>query len=158
MQKDVVLVSFNYRVGAIGFLSLDDQSLKVPGNAGLKDQVLALKWIRWNISAFGGNANDITLFGTSAGGASVHYLLLSDQSKGLFHRAMAMSGTSLNTSWAFHYRRNYALRIAKQMGYSGSEDDKSVLKFLEASDVSQVVIASEKIVTDEVKLLFLIYF
>lgn len=154
MQKDVVLVSFNYRVGAIGFLSLDDPSLKVPGNAGLKDQTLALKWICRNISAFGGNPDDVTLFGTSAGGASVHYHLLSDQSKNLFHRAMAMSGTSLNTSWAFHQRRNYALRIAKVMGYSGSEDDKSVLNFLEAADVSQVVLASEKIVTDEVKLKF----
>lgn len=63
MEKDVVLVTFNYRLGAFGFLSLDDVSLGVPGNAGLKDQLFALKWIKENIKNFGGDSENVTLFG-----------------------------------------------------------------------------------------------
>lgn len=74
VQEGVILVTFNYRLGPIGFLSVGGDA---PGNAGLKDQVLALKWVRDNIAAFGGNPNDVTIFGQSAGGASVHYLMVS---------------------------------------------------------------------------------
>ncbi|KAF5292796.1 hypothetical protein FQA39_LY13841 [Lamprigera yunnana] len=96
-DKDVVYVSFNYRVGIFGFLSTEDET--VPGNNGLKDQVMALKWIQANIKSFGGNPNSVTLTGLSAGGASVHYHYLSPMSKGLFHRGFSQSGTALNT-WA----------------------------------------------------------
>lgn len=65
IEKDVVLVSFNYRLGAIGFLSLDDQTLQIPGNVGLKDQVFALKWIQRNIHNFGGDRTRCTIFGES---------------------------------------------------------------------------------------------
>lgn len=65
IEKNVVLVSFNYRLGAIGFLSLDDASLKVPGNVGLKDQIFALKWIQRNIHNFGGDSSRCTIFGES---------------------------------------------------------------------------------------------
>lgn len=65
LQKDIVLVSFNYRVGPIGFLSLKDPSLGIPGNAGLKDQVMALKWVQKNIANFGGDPDNVTIFGTS---------------------------------------------------------------------------------------------
>lgn len=67
----------------IGFLSLEDQSLGVPGNAGLKDQALALKWVQKNIQNFGGDPNNVTIFGESAGAASVHYLTLSPTTKGI---------------------------------------------------------------------------
>lgn len=63
MQKDVILVSINYRLGAIGFLSLNDKTLGVPGNAGLKDQLFAIQWVKRNIKQFGGDPDDITLFG-----------------------------------------------------------------------------------------------
>lgn len=65
LQKDVVVVSFNYRCGVLGFLSLDDPKLGVPGNAGLKDQVVALKWVRKNIKNFGGDPLNVTIFGES---------------------------------------------------------------------------------------------
>ncbi|CAH1394565.1 unnamed protein product [Nezara viridula] len=82
MDRDIVFVSFNYRLGPLGFLSTGD--VAVPGNNGLKDQVLALKWIQQNIAAFGGDPNSVTLTGFSAGSASVHYHLLSPLSKAPF--------------------------------------------------------------------------
>lgn len=63
MEKDIILVTFNYRLGAFGFLSLDDETLGVPGNGGLKDQLFALKWVKKNIQNFGGDPDNITLFG-----------------------------------------------------------------------------------------------
>ena len=68
----------NYLI--LGFLNLEDHI--APGNQGLKDQVMALKWIRDNIANFGGDPDNVTIFGESAGGASVHYLTLSPLAKG----------------------------------------------------------------------------
>ncbi|KAF7267656.1 hypothetical protein GWI33_019145 [Rhynchophorus ferrugineus] len=93
MDKDIVYVSFNYRLNSLGFLSTGDDV--IPGNNGLKDQVLAMEWIKDNIKFFGGNPTSITLTGLSAGAASVHYHYLSPLSKGLFHRGLSQSGTAL---------------------------------------------------------------
>ncbi|KAJ8939592.1 hypothetical protein NQ318_010599 [Aromia moschata] len=78
IEQDVLVVSFNYRVGPFGFLSTGDEV--VPGNAGLKDQLFALKWTNQNIGLFGGDSSKITIFGQSAGAASVCYHILSKQS------------------------------------------------------------------------------
>lgn len=87
----LVVVSFNYRLGFLGFL--DTQSTEAPGNVGLLDQNMALRWIRENIDQYGGDASKVTIFGDSAGGMSVHGHLISPISKGLFIRACLMSGT-----------------------------------------------------------------
>ncbi|CAH2238151.1 jg22079 [Pararge aegeria aegeria] len=79
MDRDVVLVTVNYRLGPFGFLRTGDTV--IPGNTGLKDQSFALKWVRDNIKVFGGNPESVTLTGCSAGAASVHYHYLSPLSK-----------------------------------------------------------------------------
>jgi cholinesterase len=75
MQKDIILVTFNYRLGPIGFMSLKDPKLNIPGNAGLKDQVMALKWVQRNIASFGGDARQVTVFGQSVRFFSMSFIL-----------------------------------------------------------------------------------
>ena len=89
MAKDVIVVAINYRLGPMGFLSLG--SNEVPGNAGFRDQILALSWVRDNINKFGGDPNTVTIFGESAGAFSVQLQLLSPLSEGLFKRAIMQS-------------------------------------------------------------------
>lgn len=98
IDEDLILVTFNYRVGPFGFLSTNDDV--VPGNMGLKDQSLALAWVSENVKYFGGDPQRITLTGVSAGGASVHYHYLSPTSQGLFKNGISFSGTAL-ARWAF---------------------------------------------------------
>nr|XP_018910007.1 PREDICTED: esterase E4-like isoform X3 [Bemisia tabaci] len=97
LDKDVVLVTINYRLGALGFLSTGDNA--IPANLGLKDQALAIKWVHDNIVNFGGNPDLVTIFGESAGGGAVHLNLLSPLNKGRIHRVIAMSGTGYGP-WA----------------------------------------------------------
>lgn len=94
---DVVVVTVNYRLGAFGFLHLDEvfgEDFAGSGNAGILDQVAALEWVRDNIEAFGGNPDDVTIFGESAGGMSVGTLLGLPRAEGLYHRAIVQSGSS----------------------------------------------------------------
>ncbi|XP_035826311.1 para-nitrobenzyl esterase isoform X2 [Aplysia californica] len=88
---DIVFVTINYRLGVLGFLSTGDQSS--PGNFGLWDMTLALKWVKNNIASFGGDPNDVTISGESAGGSAVGYLSISPHTKGLFSKAYPQSGT-----------------------------------------------------------------
>ncbi|KAG5884898.1 hypothetical protein JTB14_032583 [Gonioctena quinquepunctata] len=97
LDNGIIVVTFNYRVGPFGFLSTGDDV--IPGNMGLKDQLLAMKWVKNNIHLFGGDPNKITIIGGSAGGASVTYHILSPQSKGLFRGAISRSGSAL-CNWA----------------------------------------------------------
>ncbi|XP_038119653.1 venom carboxylesterase-6 [Culex quinquefasciatus] len=91
--RRVILVTFQYRLGVFGFLSTGDEV--APGNFGLKDQVMALRWVKHNIAYFGGNPDLVTIFGQSAGGASVHMHMISPMSDGLFSRAIVMSGNAI---------------------------------------------------------------
>src|SRR6185436_12859543 len=98
--RGVVVVSINYRLGALGYLAHPQLSAEsehgVSGNYGLLDQIEALRWVQRNIAEFGGDPNRVTIFGESAGGGSVFSLLVSPLAKGLFHRAIAQSGPALN--------------------------------------------------------------
>uniref|UniRef100_A0A0L8G7V6 Carboxylic ester hydrolase n=1 Tax=Octopus bimaculoides TaxID=37653 RepID=A0A0L8G7V6_OCTBM len=96
-SENVIVASLNYRVGPFGFLSLND--VRAPGNMGLLDQTLAIQWIRDNILSFGGNPKKLTLFGESAGSASVSLHVVSPLSRSLFRNAIMMSGAS-TAAWA----------------------------------------------------------
>lgn len=97
-KHDVVVVTFNYRLGVLGFLAHPDLSAEsevgVSGNYGLLDQMAALQWIQENITQFGGDPSNVTLFGESAGSWSISILLCSPLAKGLFHKAIGQSGAS----------------------------------------------------------------
>ncbi|OWF39887.1 carboxylesterase 3-like [Mizuhopecten yessoensis] len=110
---DVIVVTLNYRVGILGFYSTGDDA--APGNYGLWDQLLAIRWIKDNIEAFGGNSNSITLFGESAGAMSASIHALNPNNKGLFHRAIFESGTA-NQEAAFNleipaYAQEYGILL-----------------------------------------------
>nr|XP_037278500.1 acetylcholinesterase-1-like isoform X1 [Rhipicephalus microplus] len=120
---DVVFVTFNYRVNIFGFLSLENSELQ--GNMGLWDQNLVLKWVRANIAYFGGDASDVTLWGQSAGGASVGFHAVSPHSKGLFKRIIMQSGTPALTILNVSHRR--AARITAIADAVGCYDRRRTL-------------------------------
>jgi para-nitrobenzyl esterase len=96
-EKGVVVVSVAYRVGPLGFLAhpeLSRESTRGSGNYGLLDQIAGLKWVKENITAFGGDSTRVTIFGESAGGISVSMLAASPKARGLFQRAISQSGGS----------------------------------------------------------------
>ena len=97
-KQGVVLVAMNYRVGRFGFFAHPalsrERSEENKGNYAYMDQIAALQWVKRNIAAFGGNPDNVTIFGFSAGGVSVHSMLASPQARGLFHKAIAESGGS----------------------------------------------------------------
>jgi len=97
-KQGVLLVSLNYRLGRFGFFAFPALSRERPdetkGNYAYMDQIAALQWVKRNIAAFGGDPNNVTIFGFSAGGVSVHSLLASPMAHGLFHKAIAESGGS----------------------------------------------------------------
>ncbi|MCO5052220.1 MAG: carboxylesterase family protein [Verrucomicrobiae bacterium] len=95
-RQGVILVTFNYRLGRLGFFAFPALSQEHPeepkGNYAYMDQIAALKWVQQNIAAFGGDPKNITIFGESAGGVSVHSLLTIPEARGLFHKAISQSG------------------------------------------------------------------
>jgi para-nitrobenzyl esterase len=96
--KGVVLVTINYRLGVFGFLATADLAKEAngaSGNYGLLDMVAALEWVKANIREFGGNPDNVTIFGESAGSAAVSTLMASQMAKGLFHRGIGESGGAL---------------------------------------------------------------
>lgn len=101
-KKGVLVVSMNYRLGIFGFLSLPELAREsgrnASGNYGLMDQLAALQWVRRNIAAFGGDPDNVTIFGESAGSFSVSALMASPLAKGLFRRAIGESGAFFNAT------------------------------------------------------------
>lgn len=116
---NVIVVTMNYRLGVLGFLSTGDQSAK--GNYGLLDQIQALRWLNENIGHFGGDPERITIFGSGAGASCVNLLILSHHSEGLFHRAIAQSGTAIS-SWSVNYQPlKYTKILARKVGCTYAE-------------------------------------
>lgn len=147
LDHDVVLVSTNYRVAALGFLSLGTDAS--PGNFGLKDQVMAMKWVQQNVAAFNGDPNAVTIFGISAGASSVSYQLISPLSEGLFHRAILQGGTAY-TPWGYDFT-DIRLELAEKFGQhlncalGKKENYSKFIECLRTKDVEEIIAATEKI-------------
>ncbi|XP_056157027.1 neuroligin 4 X-linked a isoform X1 [Lampris incognitus] len=111
---NVIVITINYRLGVLGFLSTGDQAAK--GNYGLLDQIQALRWIKENIQAFKGDPKRVTIFGSGAGASCVSLLTLSHYSEDLFQKAIIQSGTALS-SWAVNYQpAKYTRALAEKVG------------------------------------------
>lgn len=141
LDHDIILVSANFRLGPLGFLSTE--TLDCPGNNGLKDQLQVLRWVRDNIAAFGGDPQSVTVFGESAGGASVTYHMLSEKSRGLLHRGIAQSGTYYNP-WAQPAHTGVAAQRATKLTElvgcdTAGEDWASRLNCLRSKPAEEIV-------------------
>ncbi|XP_047352471.1 juvenile hormone esterase-like isoform X1 [Vespa velutina] len=137
IEEDIVFVTVNYRLGALGFLALQHQN--ATGNAGLKDQNLGLRWVRDNIAKFGGDPNKVTIVGESAGSVSVDFHILSEKSKGLFRSSIAMSGVIL-AYYAFSIPEDAtqtAYEFAKKLGSTAMNVDE-LLEFYYKVDVENL--------------------
>ncbi|MCH7909157.1 MAG: carboxylesterase family protein [Candidatus Hydrogenedentes bacterium] len=124
-RKGVVLVTINYRLGPFGYLAHPELSKEsergVSGNYGFLDQLAALKWVQRNIAGFGGNPDNVLIFGESAGGTSVNVLCASPLSKGLFHRAIAESAWITDTNFAHLTRPSPRVASAETLGIEWAE-------------------------------------
>ncbi|XP_075975304.1 juvenile hormone esterase-like isoform X2 [Anticarsia gemmatalis] len=155
VAKGVVVVTINYRLDALGFLCMD--TAEVPGNAGLKDQLAAIKWVKKNIDKFGGSPSNITIFGQSAGAASVAYHTISPLSKGYFQRAIVMSGSPYS-DWTLPYKpAKRAFILGEILGFE-TNNTTELLNFLQnvtfekLVNVSATVLASEEVTNILIKL------
>ncbi len=142
-KKDMVVVSLNYRIGRFGFFAHPKLTEEDPDNGkffnyGTLDQIAALQWIRENIEAFGGDVENITVMGESAGGVSIHALLTSPLNDGLFHKAIIMSGANgddLGTG-TLRDAEGLGVNFAARKGISPSDPDAlSKLRALSAEEV-----------------------
>ncbi|XP_029047238.2 esterase FE4-like [Osmia bicornis bicornis] len=146
LTKDVVLVTANYRLGAFGFLNLGHTV--APGNQGLKDLIMALKWVKENIANFGGDPDNVTIFGPSAGGALTHFLLLSPRARGLFHKAIMQSGL-VTCSWTTNQSRpERGFKLASILG-KDSTDPVEVVEFLRKIPAADIAKSTALILTTE---------
>jgi acetylcholinesterase len=107
-EENIIVVAIQYRVASLGFMFFDTED--VPGNAAMFDQLMALQWIKDNIGQFGGNPDNITIFGESAGGASVSLHLLSPLSRNLFNQAVMQSASAL-VPWGIITKEEAILRF-----------------------------------------------
>ncbi|XP_022117453.2 esterase FE4-like [Pieris rapae] len=136
VDNDVIFVGINYRLNVEGFLCLGIK--EAPGNAGLKDQIAALRWVKENIAAFGGNPNNITIFGESAGAVSVSHHIMSPASRGLFSRAILQSGSALAPWGLQHDPLETARNLAKEFGYYG-KDPLEIYKTLSNRSIEELI-------------------
>ncbi len=153
-NKGVILVSINYRLGRLGFFAFPALGLEFPdepkGNYAYMDQIAALQWVQKNIAEFGGDAGNVTIFGESAGGVSVHSLLTIPNAKGLFHKAIiesgggrdgVLTGRPIQTENADPYypvsATTIGINFAQKLGIK--ETDETAVSKLRSLTVAQIV-------------------
>lgn len=141
VKQGIIVVTINYRLGPYGFMCLDDPT--APGNQGLKDQYAALRWIRNNIGAFGGNPYNVTIGGQGAGASSVLLHLYSDKEK-LFNKAIVESGTPQSEGMFVNGDADAALKLSEHLGLN-TTDTQEALAFLISSSPHLVTAAAADI-------------
>lgn len=144
-RGDVVVVTINHRLNVLGFANLSEFSddFAASGDAGMLDIVQALKWVRSNISQFGGDPNNVTIFGQSGGGRKVETLLAMPSAKGLFHRAIVESGAAVKV-----VDRDVAVRNSEQLLAKLGIDKKNV-RALQKLSVEKIMAAYFAVVKDD---------
>jgi len=143
-RRDVVYVSINYRVGALGFLAHQGLSAEsergVSGNYGILDQVAALHWVQDNIAAFGGDPENVTVFGESAGAGDIATLIVSPLARGLFKRAISQSGGyPVDIFYTLEQAQKNGARVAEHLGMEDPQDPAGTVKAMRALDWRTVV-------------------
>ena len=149
-RGDVVLVALNYRLGNLGFLALDDG--KTRGNYGLADTILGLEWVKEHIKDFGGDPDNITIFGQSAGAGTVRAMMASPKAKGLFKQAILMSnlgGYGYGKPYSKYYSIEEEMEVVGQavLDESGCEDVRC-LREMTASEISTLSSTGRYLVVD----------
>ena len=153
-SKDVVLVTINYRLGIFGFMPYGELSAESPhgvsGNYGILDQIQSLKWIKANIAQFGGDPDNVTIFGQSAGAGSVRTICESPLARGLFHKAVIMSGGGLNVQTKDNEMAKPATPMAKFFTYNptlkeAEAETKKVMDWAGLTDLQKLRAASTEI-------------
>uniref|UniRef100_A0A0K8TV97 Carboxylic ester hydrolase n=1 Tax=Epiphyas postvittana TaxID=65032 RepID=A0A0K8TV97_EPIPO len=135
-SKKIVTISFNYRLGVHGFLCLGTKS--APGNAGMKDQVALLRWVQKNIANFGGNPDDVTIVGSSAGSSAVDLLMLSEMTKGLYNKVIPESGASVAV-WSVQIDPvQNAKDFARTNNFTKVDDIQALEQFYETAAYEQL--------------------
>lgn len=137
MDRGVIMVMINYRLGPFGFLTLGNEV--VPGNAGFRDQGLAMQWVQDNIANFGGDPGSVTIFGESAGGFSVASHILSPMSENLFQKAIIQSGAPFNPSWSAIVPENglkWHQEFIEKLGCGEEVDSLECLENVEADKIN----------------------
>jgi len=141
-DKGVVLVTINYRLGAFGFMAhpelVAESENFSAGNYGILDMVQALQWVQDNIHAFGGDADNVTIFGESAGAWGVHFLTVSPLAEGLFHKAIAQSGARLDVRMALDHQTSAgpsAVSLGQDLAEAAGVSSLSALRAMPADEV-----------------------
>ena len=143
---DVVYVSVNYRLGALGYLDFSAHSTPerpIESNLGLRDQIAALEWVRDNIAAFGGDPDRVTVFGESAGAISVTTLMTVPSARGLFHRAIAQSAAP-GVAYSHERAAGWADRYARDLGVVAGRPDDDPVDLLETASTEELLAAARR--------------
>ncbi|XP_072396167.1 venom carboxylesterase-6-like [Diabrotica undecimpunctata] len=151
IDKGVVVVTMNYRLGPLGFISTEDDV--IPKNLGLKDQLLAIKWVKKNIASFGGDPNKVTLGGQSAGAVSTCYHILNTREPGLFRGAILESGTALNCFSLQKHAQKFAFTLGSLLNskISDSSSSTELLDVLMSAKLKDLQEATFKMATRKIE-------
>ena len=144
-KKDVVLVSINHRLNILGYMDLSEfgEKYKYSGVAGVMDMVKALEWVKKNIAGFGGDPDNVTIFGQSGGGGKVNILLGTPSAKGLFHRGIIESG-SMTSLMAPQTSRDMARAIVGKLGL-----DEKTIDIIQSIPYSELLAAATDAIVEQ---------